>query len=353
MKRKYMMAGVVIFVFMMLMLTAYWRVTTLLLPAGTGAYDGGTEYPKKEIEIPLKSSATRVAALLEEEGIIKNALVFRLYARYLGLDQDLQAGRYKLSATMSMEEILDELRRGLVYKETVRFTIPEGFTTEQIAARLAANGLVDEENFLKACEEYHNDEFEFLTAIPPDVYFRLEGYLFPDTYEVHEGVAAEEIITLMLHRFSAVCDKAYVISAGDLGFSLHQILTIASLVEREGQVEDEMPLISAVFHNRLKNDSMSLLQSCATVQYALGETKPYLTNADLEVDSLYNTYNHPDLPPGPIGSPGKKALEAAIKPATVDYLFFVSREDGSGAHYFSTTLQEHNRYKAIAQRNRN
>lgn len=353
MKRKYVMAGVVIFVFLALMLTAYWKVATLLLPAGTGVYDAGIQYPEKEIEIPLNSSTTQIAALLEKERIIKNALVFRLYARYLGLDQDLQAGRYTLSATMSMKEILDELRRGVVYKETVRFTIPEGFTTEQIAARLAAKGLVDEEDFIEACEQYHNVEFDFLTVIPPDVYFRLEGYLFPDTYEVHEGVAVEEIITLMLHRFSIVCDKAYIISAGELGFSLHQVLTIASLIEREGQVEDEMPLVSAVFHNRLKKDSMTLLQSCATVQYALGETKPYLTNADLEVDSPYNTYIHPNLPPGPIGAPGKKALEAAIKPASVDYLFFVSKEDGSGEHYFSSTLQEHNMYKAIAQRNRN
>ena len=353
MKRKHIRAAVLVFVFLALVLTAFYRITTLLLPVGTGDYTAVLEYPEKEIEIPLNSSTTHIAALLEEEGIIINALVFRIYARYLGFDQELQAGRYTLSAAMGMEEILQELRRGVVYKETVRFTVPEGFTTEQIGARLAATGLVDAESFQEACNQYQSAEFDFLEEIPPDVYFRLEGYLFPDTYEVHTGVTAEEIIALMLRRFRTVCDDAYISKASQLGLTLHEAITLASLVEKEGQVGAEMPLISAVFHNRLQNDRMTLLQSCATVQYALGETKPYLTNADLEVDSIYNTYMHPYLPPGPIGAPGQKALEAAVEPASVEYLYFVSKEDGSGAHYFSSTLQEHNRYKAQVQRNRN
>lgn len=352
MKKAPLITAVLILLFVALSAMAYWRVTTMLAPVLSGRENSENGHVEKEIEIPLASSTAQIAELLEEEGIIKNALFFRLYARYLGYDQGLQAGRYTLSSAMGMEQILEELRRGVIYRESVRFTIPEGFTIEQIGARLAAAELVESDLFLEACQSYENDQFPFLEEIPPGVYHRLEGYLFPDTYDVDAEATVEEIITMMLRRFSLVCDEDYLEKAGRLGLTLHQAVTMASLVEKEGQVTDEMPLISAVFHNRLQRDSMALLQSCATVQYALGETKPYLTYADLEVDSLFNTYKHPALPPGPIASPGEKALRAAVDPAEVEYLFFVSREDGSGAHYFSRTLAEHNRYKALAQQNR-
>lgn len=332
--------------------TAYRHIATLLVPAAVEV-ENGENHREKVIEIPYASSTASIAELLEEEGIIGSALLFRFYARYLGYEQELQAGRYALSSTMSMKEILQELRRGVVYQDTIRFTVPEGFNLEQTGARLDETGLADLETFLEACAEYQNDDFPFLDEIPQNVYFRLEGYLFPDTYEVFPDAEVEDIITLMLRRFKTVCDEGYGQQAADLGLSLHEAVTLASLVEKEGQVLDEMPLISAVFHNRLQKEGMPLLQSCATVQYALGETKPYLTYEDLRVESLYNTYIHPALPPGPIAAPGQRALEAAVNPAAVDYLYFVSREDGSGAHYFSTTLQEHNRHKAMAQQNRN
>ncbi|MEW5921984.1 MAG: endolytic transglycosylase MltG [Bacillota bacterium] len=353
MRRVHIAAAAVIFVCMVLALLAYWRVSTLLSPVASTGTHAEKEYFEKEVEIPLKYSTAQIAALLEEEGIIKSALLFRLYTRYRGYDQQLQAGRYTFSSGMSMEDILQELRRGVVYKETNRFTIPEGFTLEQIAARLGAAGLVDEDVFLEACRHYQNDEFTFLKGIPPEVYYNLEGYLFPDTYEVYPGATAEEIITVMLRRFNTVCNEEYRHRAEELGLTLHEVVTIASLVEKEGQVEEEKTLISAVFHNRLQNKHMPLLQSCATVHYALGETKAYLTSKDLEIDSPYNTYIYPYLPPGPIASPGANALAAAVNPAPVTYLYFVSKEDGSGLHYFSNTLQEHNRYKALAQRNRN
>lgn len=349
MKKTHIWVALLILFCVLLALTAYWGFTSLLVPTGSG----GRQYLEKEIDIPLNSSAAHIAAVLEAEGIINNAILFRLYARYLGYDQELQAGRYTLNTSMSMEEILKELQRGVVYKETVRFTLPEGLTLEQIGARLADTGLIEAEIFMDACEQYHSSEFDFLEEIPPGVYYRLEGYLFPDTYEVHADVTVDELITMMLRRFSAVCNDEYRSRAGELGFTLHQAVTMASLVEKEARVTAEMPLISAVFHNRLQRDSLALLQSCATVQYALGETKPYLTYADLEVDSLYNTYIHASLPIGPIAAPGEQALAAALNPEPVDYLYFVSKEDGSGAHYFSSTLQEHNRHKALAQRNRN
>ncbi len=351
-EKFYILTVLIVFICLALPLFAYWRVSSLLSPAINSGIYTRKEYLEKEIEIPLRSSTAHIAALLEEEGIISSALLFRLYARYRGYDQQLQAGRYTLSTGMSMEDILQELRRGVVYRETLRFTIPEGFNLEQIGTRLDAAGLVEKDVFLEACRNYQNEEFAFLKDIPAGVYHPLEGYLFPDTYEIYPGATAEEIITLMLRRFSSICDNVYRQQVTEMGFTLHEAVTLASLIEKEAKVEEEKPLISAVFHNRLQDRNMRLLQSCATVQYALGETKAYLTNKDLEIDSPYNTYIYPNLPPGPIASPGKNALLAAINPAPVTYLYFVNKEDGSGTHYFSHTLQEHNRYKAEIQRKR-
>jgi len=335
---------------LLLVSLAYWQVNILLLPVGGVVQHDGINYAEREIVIPLNYSTADIAVLLEEEGIINSALLFRLYARYHGYDHQLQAGRYKFNPAMGMAEILQELKQGVVFKETRRFTIPEGFTLEQIAARLDAAGLVAADLFKEACRQHYNDNFAFLEEIPAGVYHRLEGYLFPDTYEVFPDSSADDIITIMLQRFAGVFNERYRSRAAELGLTIHEAITLASMIEREGRVREEKPFISAVFHNRL-NVQMPL-QSCATVQYALGETRDFLTYEDLEIESPYNTYLYPGLPPGPIASPGLYALKAALYPAPVDYLYFVSREDGSGAHYFSTTLLEHNRYKALAQRNR-
>ncbi|RJX27985.1 MAG: endolytic transglycosylase MltG [Dethiobacter sp.] len=336
-------------VFFILSLLAYERINSLLLPVSSS-----TEGRLQEINIPFNSSTAHVAAILQQEGIIKSGLVFRLYARYKGYDQKLQAGSYLLFPGMPLEEILDKLQQGVIWEKGLRFTIPEGFTVEQIAARLEKEGLAEKEAFLNACLEYDREElFDFPEAVPPGVKYPLEGYLFPDTYEIREGLTAEEIAAVMLRRFNEVFHEAFRLRASELGFSVHEVVTIASLVEKEARVPLERPLISAVFHNRLQSNYMPFLQSCATVQYVLGETRPFLTYQDLEVDSPYNTYLYPNLPPGPIASPGREALEAALYPADVNYLYFVYKEDGSGEHYFSTTLQEHNHHKSLAQRNRN
>ncbi len=323
------------------------RVNSLLAPVGSSL-----SCEEKEIVIPYGSSTAQIAAILKNEGMIKSEVAFRLYSRYGGFDQTLQAGRYRLKTSMNLEEILYALQQGVLWEESLRFTIPEGFTLEQIAARLEDEGLVRREIFLSACRDYvrHTDpSFSFLDEIPSGVNYFLEGYLFPDTFEVRRGAAAPELIEIMLHRFNEVFNEDYRRRAGEMGFTLHEIVTLASIVEKEARVAEERPIISAVFHNRLQSAGMSLLQSCATVQYALGEVKPVLLNEDLEIDSPYNTYLYPYLPIGPIASPGRDALEAALYPAETDYLYFVYKEDGSGTHYFSTTLQEHNHYKALAR----
>lgn len=345
--RTFIYLSILLAAFFVLTYLAYWRINALLAPV---ASDG--IYQVKEIHIPLNSSTAKIAAILEEEGLISNAYIFRLYARFKGYDKDLQAGNYLLATNMTMREILEELRAGVLWEEGIMFTIPEGFSVEQIAARLDNLGLVEEETFLELCSTYVGERFAFLNEVPEEVKYRLEGYLFPDTYEVHPGADAREIVEMMLERFQSVFSKELRQRAREIGLSIHQVVTIASIVEKEARVEEERPLISAVFHNRLNSQEYPLLQSCATVQYALGEVKPYLTNRDLEVDSPYNTYLYPHLPPGPIASPGLDSLRAALYPADVDYLFFVYKEDGTGTHYFSRTLEEHNYHKNLARQNR-
>jgi UPF0755 protein len=306
-----------------------------------------------EVNIPLHSSTSKVASILYEKGIIKNPFLFCLYARYKGYDHKLQAGKYFFTAGMSADELLTQLQKGVVYLGGKRFTIPEGFTLEQIAVCLQQEGLVNKEDFLQACRDFKPDNlYPFLEEVPSEVNYLLEGYLFPDTYEVREDVTPEDLILMMLHRFDEIFNENYRQRAEELGFTMHEITTLASIVEKEARVAEERPVIAAVFHNRLRSKNMPLLQSCATVQYAIGETKPFLTGADLKIDSPYNTYSHPKLPPGPIASPGKPALEAALYPADVDYLYFVYKEDGTGTHYFSTTLQEHNNYKKLIRSQR-
>ncbi len=316
----------------------------------------------KEIQIPIGSSTARIASILQEEGLIQSPLYFRLISKYKGYDGHFQAGHYELSSDMPLLEILQELQKGTIRREGMRFTIPEGFTVEQIAARLEEQKIAEKETFEELCRVYGADENGMSAGtglpgpssgeIPPTVRYRLEGYLYPDTYEIFEDISEEEIIKLMLSRFYEIFDEECLLQAKIMGLSTHQIVTIASLVEKEATLQEERALIAAVFHNRLKSSDEPLLQSCATIQYILGETKPVLTNKDLAVDSPFNTYLYPKLPPGPIASPGRQALDAALYPADVDYLYFVSKEDGSNSHYFSKTLREHNKFKKIAQQNR-
>jgi UPF0755 protein len=217
----------------------------------------------------------------------------------------------------------------------MRFTIPEGFELRQIADRLEADGLVNKDKFYAAVKESDLD-YAFLKGIP-NRENKLEGYLFPDTYEVFKNATEQDIINKMLGRFDQVFTEEYRQRARELNMSLDQVITLASIIEREAKLDKERKIISAVFHNRL-NKKMKL-ESCATVQYLLKEQKSVLTYKDLEVDSPYNTYIYAGLPKGPIASPGVESIEAALYPDKVDFLFFFATKDGS--HIFSKTYQEH------------
>jgi UPF0755 protein len=212
------------------------------------------------------------------------------------------------------------------------FTVPEGTRLADIGKILARDGICSEEEFREALQKVKLPQ-----ELPPEAEKGLEGYLFPDTYLVEEETTAEEVVQMMLSRFVSVWEQEITPFAQDGEMNMHQIVTLASIIEKEALLDEERPLVSAVFHNRLKKGMR--LESCATVLYAVGKTDERITIQDLRVDDPYNTYKHSGLPPGPICSPGLASLLAAVQPANVDYLYFISNGDGS--HHFSTTFKEH------------
>jgi UPF0755 protein len=298
------------------------------------------------VAIAPGSSTVAIAGVLQEAGLIRNATVFRYWAKYRGMDQNFQAGSYLFSYGMTIEQIMKELAAGNVYRPTVPVTIQEGLTLEQIAARLAESGLVDYDEFF----EMAATAVPALGQVVPGQRYAIEGYLFPDTYEFDPEVTAEAVLQRLQSRLAEVIDAPMRERAEELGIDIHQLLTMASLIEREVQVASERELVSAVLHNRLKKNM--LLQIDATVIYALGEHKTVVLLKDLEVNSPYNTYKFAGLPPGPIAAAGRKSIEAVLYPANVDYLYYRAKEDGSGGHYFARTFAEHQANIRKAQQNR-
>lgn len=289
------------------------------------------------IRIPVGSSTRQIAEMLSERGLIKNDFIFIIYSRITGHDTKFQAGDYLLRDSLSLPEIVEKLSKGEV--QAISFTIPEGYTVEQIAEVLAAKGLVEKKEFLKLAKE-GDFAYPFINR-HEDVKYALEGYLFPDTYRVSTNSSAEEIIHMMLKRFQQVYDENARLKAKEMGLTDPEVITIASLIEKEAKTDRDRYLISGVIYNRLEQGMK--LQIDATIQYILGQPKTRLTYKDLEISSPYNTYLISGLPPGPIASPGQAAIEAALNPERTNYLFYVAKSDGS--HVFSETLEEHNAAK--------
>lgn len=292
----------------------------------------------KTVSIPAGTSTTKISKMLFDAGLIRNQLVFSMYSRSQGLAAKMQAGEYSLNTGMSVPEIIRRITGGEV--DTLVFTIPEGYNLKQITDTLVGKGLVDRARFTELLAG-GNFNYDFLQGLPAGEK-RLEGYLFPDTYHINKGTTEEEIMNIMLARFAREITPEFKQKAGALGLTLHQAVTLASVIEREAAKDEERPRVAAVFLNRMKKGWK--LESCATVQYALGTNKTRLLYKDLQVESPYNTYKYKGLPPGPIAAPGRASLLAAVNPAKEDYMFFVVSEEGQ--HVFSRTIQEHNRNKA-------
>ncbi|MDR7870038.1 MAG: endolytic transglycosylase MltG [Tissierellaceae bacterium] len=290
------------------------------------------------VEVLAGSSTDIIAKQLYENNLIHNELIFKVKVKELGVGSSLKAGKYTLNKSMDIVEIIETLNKGVKSGNTARFTIPEGYELEQVANKLSNEGIVDYTRFMELSSDKSNfqDKFEFLNEL--DEGQSLEGFLFPSTYEIFTGSSEKEIIDKMLAEFEKVYESEIKSKLDEFDFTLNEAVTLASIVEREGKLDSERPIMSGVFHNRL--DIGMSLQSCATVQYILGERKEVLTTQETQIQSPYNTYINQGLPPGPIASPGKASLVAAVNPADVDYLFFVLT-GSDGSHTFTKTYNEH------------
>ena len=296
-----------------------------------------------QIDIPKGSGSSEIAELLANSGVVANPNMFRLRLRLAEGSGTLKAGVYDLTTGLDYDAVIAQLREGPpIHYITV--TIPEGFTVEQIAARVEEKTGISASDFLPLAKTGAKQfDYSFTQAIPND---SLEGYLFPKTYRVKVGSSARDVIDLMLRQFAqetAGLDLSY---AKERGHSLHDVVTIASMIERETKMPDDRPLVSSVIYNRLAKGM--LLEIDATVQYVVGN-KARLLYKDLRVDSPYNTYRNRGLPPGPIACPGLASLEAAAKPAQSTYLFYVlTHKDGT--HSFASTNAEFLKLKAEAKK---
>ena len=294
------------------------------------------------VQVSRGAGLRQIASQLHEAGLIRHPLPFVLYAKARRMAPRLQAGEYVLSASMSPAEILDILYRGRVRHHVL--TIPEGATLRNIAALVAAKGMGSRQRVLEL-----GSDAAFIASLGL-VVPSLEGYLFPDTYHVTRDMDEADLLALMVRTFDQNYGPEIAAEAEGLGLSRHAVVTLASLIEKEAQLDSERALIAAVFHNRLRRRMR--LQCDSTVIYALGEAfTGNLTKADLRIDSPYNTYRHAGLPPGPIANPGRRSIAAAVAPAAVKYLYFVATRE-NGAHHFSNTLKEHNRAVRKYQLNR-
>jgi UPF0755 protein len=291
----------------------------------------------KTIMVKKGNSLKKVSTMLKQEGIIKDANLFIRMATFLGKKKEVKAGEYEFHTRMHPWEVLNILAKGQVKPHLV--TIVEGFTLSQIAQLLDDLEIVEKEPFL---EKTSSPALIISLGLPysatrkPDS--SLEGYLFPDTYHFLREMNSEEIIQTMVQQFKKVFNHDWIRRASQLGMSLREVVTLASIIEKETSLPEEKPFISAVFHNRLKKKIP--LQSDPTVIYGIKNFNGNLTRGDLQRPSPYNTYLNNGLPPTPICNPGKDSLLAALHPSPVSYLYFVSKNDGS--HHFSSTIEEHN-----------
>jgi UPF0755 protein len=293
-------------------------------------YDAAEQF----VEIPPGAGPAAIGRRLTEAGIVRDETSFRIALWRSGQARRLQAGEYRFDRAMSAREVIDKFVRGEVFTRPVTF--PEGLTMRQMSQIYERDGVGPASDFRRAAQNV-----ELIREIDPGAR-DLEGYLFPNTYSLPRKSSAADLVERMVTAFRDALSPELVERAAARGLSVRELVTLASLVEKETAKPEERPVVAAVYANRLK---IGMGMQCdPTVIYALERAGRYtgnLTREDLKFDSPYNTYRYAGLPPGPIASPGRASLEAAAHPAAVPYLYFVSRNDGS--HVFSTTLDEHNR----------
>jgi len=296
-------------------------------------YRGFSE-PEVFVELPAGSGVAAIARRLADAGVVPDTATFRIAVRLRHLDRRLLAGEYRFNEAATPYEVAERIAGGDVFTRSVTF--PEGLTIKEMAAIFARSGIGTAEDF-EAAASNPAAAGELAGGVES-----LEGLLFPSTYSLPRSAGAEGTVSAMLSQFNRAFDADLRAAAAARKMSLRDVVTLASIIEKESARDDERALVSAVYHNRLRIGMP--LQCDPTVIYALmqnGRWNGNIRKVDLQLDSRYNTYRYAGLPPGPIASPGRAALEAAVHPADVKYLYFVSRNDGS--HAFASSLAEHSR----------
>lgn len=285
------------------------------------------------IEVNDGENFNTVLNKLNKKGNLKSYYLSKAYMKNEKLNPGIKSGTYSVSKNISLRELMNVLSKGALNKNTIKVTIPEGYELEQIAEELEKKGVITKAQFLKSCKEYLLPEY----VKNSNRKYALEGFLFPDTYELKKGVSGEEIITIMLKKFNTIL--ADVEKKNKLNIDVDQIdgiITMSSIIEKEAKEPSERKVISSVFYNRIHIDMK--LQSCVTVMYALGTHKDKIYDKDLATPSPYNTYINKGLPVGPICSPGRASIEAAVMPATTNYIYFLSKNNGT--HFFTKDYNE-------------
>ena len=327
--------------------------------AAIGKIEQGNE---KVINIPRGATTKDIAKILVDEGIITNDTYFWLYSLLMGNEGNYKSGNHIFDATVTYdsgeidlvtaqgyEMLIYILSQDSLPNHTKKIFFTEGLTISQTIQKFVENGIGTEEDFYRVCDTFEF-EYDFVSLIPQDSRRtnRLEGYLFPDTYIFDITAGANENINKMLVNFNNKFNEAYREKAQTLGFSIDEILIIASLLEKEASTMDERAMIAGVIYNRLKADDtyLNYLQIDATIQYIYlnetGQVKEFLTNEDHEIMNSYNTYMYKGLPPGPICNPSLSSIAAALYPETHNYYYYVAKNDGTDAHAYATTLAQHN-----------
>ncbi|PRR77017.1 putative aminodeoxychorismate lyase [Clostridium liquoris] len=322
-------------------------ITLSVLICGYLYYRAVVNHPFKakgeEVEFIVNNgdSLYKVLNSIKEKNEIKNLSLIKAYIKRNNLDTNIKPGDYEIKSDITLKELISDLNKGIYNKNLVRVTIPEGYDIEKIAALLEEKNIIKKEEFLQSCKEYPLPHYVKNTEYRK---YNLEGYLFPDTYELSKGMKGKDIIGIMLNRFNRSINELrnkYSIDES----KIDTIITVASMVEREAERNGERGKVSSVFYNRMKKGMK--MESCATVLYALGKHKDKLYYNDLKTQSPYNTYIIKGLPPGPICSPGMSSIEAAINPDKTNYLYFVSYNDGT--HFFTNNYSEFLKVKKATQ----
>lgn len=317
--------GGTVFRIIILILCMLIVMTLAIVIYAQGIGDNAADPNNKEeitFSVPEGSSTSAIGDLLKADGLIASADSFKLYSKFKHYDGTYQAGYYALSPSMTMHEIAEILSCGKT--SNISFTIPEGYTEYDIAKVLSKQGLVNKKEFTKLLEDdSFRSEYSFLEDAQEGSHY-LEGYLFPSSYQIPVNSSGEYIIETMLNAYDEIFTDEYRARAKELGYTENEIITIASIIEKEAAADQDRDKIASVIYNRLKIDMP--LQMDSTIQYILGlehKRKTDLLIDDTQIESEYNTYTNPGLPPGPIACPGEAAIHAALYPADTDYLYFI------------------------------